>query len=217
MSIPNVLANRYASDEMVAIWSPENKIVAERRLWLAVLRAQSELGVSVPDGVLADCLEFALRGSVFGAVAALGAFAMTMLFRSTVATVGVLFGVVLAGSLLFAMGMQNALVTMVSGSVVRTTHLTGTFTDLGIELAQVLDRKRKDRLILQRKIRLRLVIIFFFLAGALGGAWLFQLLHFHSFFVPAGLLIIALLYDILRIRIKQYYRQLTQGTRTTAE
>lgn len=124
---------------------------------------------------------------------------------------------VFAGSLLFAMGMQNALVTMVSGSVVRTTHLTGTFTDLGIELAQVLDRKRKDRPILQRKIRLRMAIIFFFLAGALGGAWLFQLLHFHSFFIPAGLLIIALVYDILRIRIKQYYRQLKQGTHTTAE
>ena len=39
---------------MVAIWSPEAKIVAERRLWLAVLRAQAELGVRVPDGVLAD-------------------------------------------------------------------------------------------------------------------------------------------------------------------
>src|SRR3954470_14827592 len=39
---------------MVAIWSPEAKIVAERRLWLAVLRAQSELGVEVPDGVVAD-------------------------------------------------------------------------------------------------------------------------------------------------------------------
>ena len=36
---------------MVAIWSPEAKIVAERRLWLAVLRAQAELGVDVPDGV----------------------------------------------------------------------------------------------------------------------------------------------------------------------
>ena len=34
---------------MVAIWSPEAKIVAERRLWLAVLRAQAELGVEVPD------------------------------------------------------------------------------------------------------------------------------------------------------------------------
>jgi adenylosuccinate lyase len=54
VSIPNVLANRYASDEMVAIWSPEAKVVAERQLWLAVLRAQAELGVEVPGTVIAD-------------------------------------------------------------------------------------------------------------------------------------------------------------------
>jgi adenylosuccinate lyase len=54
VTIPNVLANRYASAEMVAIWSPEAKIVAERRLWLAVLRAQQELGIELPDGVVAD-------------------------------------------------------------------------------------------------------------------------------------------------------------------
>jgi adenylosuccinate lyase len=48
VTIPNVLANRYASPEMVAIWSPEAKVVAERRLWLAVLRAQAELGVEGP-------------------------------------------------------------------------------------------------------------------------------------------------------------------------
>jgi len=53
-AIPNVLANRYASAEMVAIWSPEAKIVAERRLWLAVLRAQRELGVEVPEAAIAD-------------------------------------------------------------------------------------------------------------------------------------------------------------------
>ena len=52
--IPNVLAGRYASSEMVAIWSPQAKIVAERRLWLAVLRAQRELGIAVPDGVIDD-------------------------------------------------------------------------------------------------------------------------------------------------------------------
>lgn len=52
--IPDVLAGRYASAEMVAIWSPAAKIVAERRLWLAVLRAQGDLGVAVPDGVLGD-------------------------------------------------------------------------------------------------------------------------------------------------------------------
>src|SRR3978361_2212983 len=39
---------------MVAIWSPEAKIVAERGLWLAVMRAQAELGVPLPDGVIAD-------------------------------------------------------------------------------------------------------------------------------------------------------------------
>ncbi|MFV2112376.1 adenylosuccinate lyase [Micromonospora sp. LOL_025] len=52
MTIPNVLANRYASPELVALWSPEEKIRMERRLWLAVLRAQRDLGVPVPDGVV---------------------------------------------------------------------------------------------------------------------------------------------------------------------
>jgi adenylosuccinate lyase len=50
--IPNVLATRYASPELIAIWSPEEKIRAERRLWLAVLRAQRELGVDVPPGTV---------------------------------------------------------------------------------------------------------------------------------------------------------------------
>jgi adenylosuccinate lyase len=54
VSISNVLAARYASAEMTAIWSPEAKIVAERRLWLAVLRAQTELGVPVADDAIAD-------------------------------------------------------------------------------------------------------------------------------------------------------------------
>jgi adenylosuccinate lyase len=49
-----VLAGRYASAELVTLWSPERKVVLERELWLAVLRAQSELGVEIPDGVLAD-------------------------------------------------------------------------------------------------------------------------------------------------------------------
>lgn len=54
VGIPNVLASRYASAEMVAIWSPQAKVVAERRLWLAVLRAQAELEVEVPREAIAD-------------------------------------------------------------------------------------------------------------------------------------------------------------------
>jgi adenylosuccinate lyase len=52
--VPNVLAARYASPELVRLWTPEHKIVLERRLWLAVLRAQRELGVDVPDEAVAD-------------------------------------------------------------------------------------------------------------------------------------------------------------------
>src|SRR3954454_19111578 len=52
--IPNVLAARYASLSMAELWSPEHKIVLERKLWVAVLKAQKELGVEVPDGVVED-------------------------------------------------------------------------------------------------------------------------------------------------------------------
>jgi adenylosuccinate lyase len=44
-NVPNVLAARYASVELTALWSPERKVVLERELWLAVLRAQVKLGV----------------------------------------------------------------------------------------------------------------------------------------------------------------------------
>jgi len=52
VSVPNVLATRYAAADLAAIWSPEHKIVLERRLWVAVLKAQRDLGVEVPPGVV---------------------------------------------------------------------------------------------------------------------------------------------------------------------
>lgn len=52
VSVPNVLATRYASAEMRQIWSPAQKVVFERQLWLAVLRGQAELGITVPEPVL---------------------------------------------------------------------------------------------------------------------------------------------------------------------
>ncbi|HYU03880.1 MAG TPA: adenylosuccinate lyase, partial [Jatrophihabitantaceae bacterium] len=51
-AIPDVLATRYASTPMATIWSPERKIVLERELWIAVLRAQRDLGVDVPNGAV---------------------------------------------------------------------------------------------------------------------------------------------------------------------
>jgi adenylosuccinate lyase len=50
----SVLANRYASAEMKKLFAPEEKIIAERRLWIAVARAQAKLGYTISDSVLAD-------------------------------------------------------------------------------------------------------------------------------------------------------------------
>ncbi|RPA60061.1 adenylosuccinate lyase [Gordonia oryzae] len=53
-AISNVLASRYASTDLVEIWSATNKIAAERRLWIAVLRVQRDLGIDVPDNAIDD-------------------------------------------------------------------------------------------------------------------------------------------------------------------
>ncbi|MBC2600699.1 adenylosuccinate lyase [Puniceicoccus vermicola] len=50
--IPNILAERYASSEMRDIWSPSGKVRYERELWIAVLKAQDELGLSVSPGAI---------------------------------------------------------------------------------------------------------------------------------------------------------------------
>ena len=50
----SILADRYASNEMRGIFAPEAKIIAERKLWIAVLRAQSQLGYSIDSAVISD-------------------------------------------------------------------------------------------------------------------------------------------------------------------
>ena len=49
----NVLSNRYASAEMATLWSAEHKIVLERQLWIAVMRAQRDLGIDIPEEAIA--------------------------------------------------------------------------------------------------------------------------------------------------------------------
>jgi adenylosuccinate lyase len=48
-TIPDVMADRYASRAMVALWSPRAKILLEREFWIAVMRAQQALGLDIPS------------------------------------------------------------------------------------------------------------------------------------------------------------------------
>lgn len=116
---------------------------------------------------------------------------------------------ILACALLFAMGIQNSLVTSISNSVVRTTHLTGLFTDLGIELSQLFfyvqpDQKTK----LLTSVKLRLTIIGCFFAGGIIGGIAYSGMGLLVLSAAACLLLMGLVYDQILLRIILLKRKL---------
>lgn len=108
---------------------------------------------------------------------------------------------IIACSLLFAMGLQNSLVTTISNASVRTTHLTGLFTDLGIELSQLFFYKteqQKEKL--AASIKLRLTIISFFFLGGIAGGVFFTRLNLYLLILAGILLLAALVYDNIKLQ-----------------
>lgn len=113
----------------------------------------------------------------------------------------------IAFSLLFAMGLQNSLVTRISDARVRTTHLTGLFTDLGIELSQLFfykEKTQRDKLI--TTIRLRLRIIAYFFTGGITGGVFYAHLALQVLLIPATMLIIGLMYDSIKFKLISWKR-----------
>ena len=104
--------------------------------------------------------------------------------------------------LLFAMGMQNSLVTSISHSVVRTTHLTGLFTDMGIEFSQLFFYHHKEnRRKLIRSIRLRLTIIWPFFFGGVAGGILYPYFGMKTLLLGSVVLIGGLVFDFIKIQM----------------
>jgi len=119
--------------------------------------------------------------------------------------------ILLACLLLFSMGLQNALVTRVSQSVVRTTHLTGLFTDLGIELSQLFFyRELGERTKLKRAVFLKLMVIGCFFLGCIAGGFAHIYLGLKTLLMAAFLLLFALWYDRLLLRYRYFKRRLAR-------
>lgn len=96
-----------------------------------------------------------------------------------------------------ACGLQNAMVSTYSGAVMRTTHLSGMFTDLGIFLGHTLRGLPVD----PRRLRLCLLIISAFFCGGIAGAAAFHRLGYSALFIPSGLIAAtALAYGAYRLR-----------------
>jgi uncharacterized membrane protein YoaK (UPF0700 family) len=96
-----------------------------------------------------------------------------------------------------ACGLQNAMVSTYSGAVVRTTHLSGMFTDLGIFLGQVARRAPVDI----PRLKLCFLVISGFLCGGIAGGFAFHRMGYNTLFVPSALTgVTAVAYGIYRSR-----------------
>lgn len=114
--------------------------------------------------------------------------------------------------LCFVMGLQNAVITKISRAEIRTTHVTGLVTDLGIELGRALfwSRMREQVAVAQlranrEKLSIHLLVLALFFLGGLVGAWAFKHLGFVST-VPlalalVGLAIVPVLDDLMALRV----------------
>ncbi|MES2265547.1 MAG: YoaK family protein [Bacteroidota bacterium] len=113
---------------------------------------------------------------------------------------------VVIGALLFAMGLQNGLVSNISGGLIKSTYLTGLFTDLGSELAEWLHPRTEDSQTVKNKIYVRLTVLVFFITGGLAGGYFFNIYEFKVFYFVPVILLTILYYDLLPVFFHKVYQ-----------
>lgn len=114
--------------------------------------------------------------------------------------------------LLYAMGVQNGIVSVVSGKVVRTTHLTGMITDIGIGLGKLL-LKKGNKIFVLRSLTLNFSVVVSFILGGILSAFVTVNYHENVLLIPIILLISILIYDFKTIekgmhKMKQFRERL---------
>lgn len=103
----------------------------------------------------------------------------------------------LVGILLFTMGLHNGTVATVSKGVVKTTHLTGLSTDLGMELSQVAQGMLRGNDELAFKLKLHGNIFAWYVVGGVGGGMLFMGVGFQAFYAASTVLGLVLAHDMV--------------------
>ena len=205
------------TSHMTGIVSRAGDEMAQRHWWLAT-RAFFFLGCFIFGAVVATALILHARKREQPAFWRPLLLEAAILFCFASISVGVghpphINSFSMTSLICFGMGVQNALVTKLSGARIRTTHLTGVTTDIGIELMKTFDRWRSiasggtameqlhrlgeiSRDVEARHLRLHLRILGCFLAGATGGPALYLLVGHWSMLIPVALLCGLAAFDI---------------------
>jgi uncharacterized membrane protein YoaK (UPF0700 family) len=115
------------------------------------------------------------------------------------------------GAILFSMGLQNSLVSYISGGLIKTSHLTGLFTDLGSDLAELAHPKAETTQAVKNKIIIRLTILAFYFVGGIAGGFFFDLYDFSIFYFIPLILLTILYYDVSTLALHKFVRIFSPG------
>lgn len=118
---------------------------------------------------------------------------------------------IMVAALLFAMGLQNGLTASISNFQVKTTHLTGLTTDLGIHLSMLTKSVFRQRKATTDKIKLLSSIAASYLAGGVIAGYLVLEYEFQVFFYVCATIIFIIFYDLWRIYLILGYVQLRRA------
>ena len=110
----------------------------------------------------------------------------------------------LVALMLFATGLQNGLTASISNFSVKTTHLTGTTTDLGILASMFTQKKFRKNPELMGKAKLLLSIMTAYVLGAIFSGLTYYSLEFRVFYVISVCLLVVIGYDFYKINVRHF-------------
>ncbi|QJD95090.1 DUF1275 domain-containing protein [Mucilaginibacter robiniae] len=125
---------------------------------------------------------------------------------------------IIIGAILFSMGLQNSMVSNISGGLIKVTHLSGLLTDFGSEVGEWLHPNRKNDTVLRNKLFIRMTILTCYFIGGILGGYLFTILDFQVFYFIPALLMLIISYDILplmRYKTQQFFSIFSSRKKST--
>ncbi|MBT0606814.1 YoaK family protein [Aequorivita echinoideorum] len=114
---------------------------------------------------------------------------------------------ILVAAMLFAMGLQNGLTASISNAKVKTTHLTGLTTDLGILFSMFTKREFREDVKLQKKAKLLLAIMFSYMGGGIMAGVFYIQIQNYTFLIISLLLTIVIVYDYSKLQVTRYMQR----------
>ena len=102
--------------------------------------------------------------------------------------------------MLFSIGIQNAMVSLTTSSLIKASQMTGVVNELGVDIAEIFHSEGEKRRLIQREALLRVTVMVSFLLGAMFSVGVFPRMHTHIFYIPAGIIVAIMIYDTWRFR-----------------